>query len=58
MKYLPESFACYRQKFLACWDIETLEAKQDLQTDTATQIEALHNIVSIRYLDVKIHRSG
>ena len=49
MKYLPESFASYRQQFLACWDIETLEAKQDLQTDTATQIEAVHNIVSIRY---------
>ena len=47
--YLPENFRNYRQNYLCCWDIETLETKQELHSDTTIQIEALHSVVSIRY---------
>ena len=44
MEYLPESYINYRQKFLACWDIETLESQNE-----DSRVEALLNIVSVRY---------
>ena len=50
--YLPSTFENFRQIYLACWDIETLETKQDLHSDTSIQIEALHSVVSIRYCTV------
>ena len=43
MGYLPESFMNYRQKYLAVWDIETLESEND-----DSRVEAFLNIVSVR----------
>ena len=44
MEYLPESYINYRQKYLCCWDIETLESQNE-----DSRVEALLNIVSVRY---------
>lgn len=52
MGLLPDTFKSYRQKFLVCWDIETLESKSELHADTVIQIEALHNVVSIRLVEI------